>query len=93
VVAIEERETITRECLPEELLHPERKEIALEIKPGFKLNETIEAITRDYVQKALEMSRGKLKEAAELLGVNYRSIRYLVDKFNLKAERDEVRGG
>ena len=41
VVAIEERETITRECLPEELLHPERREIELEIKPGFKLNETI----------------------------------------------------
>ena len=89
VVAIEERETITTSCLPKELLQPERREIDLEIKPGFKLNETIEAITRDYVQKALEMSRGKLKEAAELLGVNYRSIRYLVDKFDLKAEREE----
>jgi len=89
VVAIEERETITTSCLPKELLQPEKREIELEIKPGFKLNETIEAITRDYVQKALEMSRGKLKEAAELLGVNYRSIRYLVDKFDLKAEREE----
>ena len=89
VVAIEERETITTSCLPKELLQPEKREIDLEIKPGFKLNETIEAITRDYVQKALEMSRGKLKEAAELLGVNYRSIRYLVDKFDLKAEREE----
>ncbi|HDJ22293.1 MAG TPA: sigma-54-dependent Fis family transcriptional regulator, partial [Candidatus Aminicenantes bacterium] len=85
VVAIEERETITTSCLPKELLQPEKREIDLEIKPGFRLNETIEAITRDYVQKALEMSRGKLKEAAELLGVNYRSIRYLVDKFDLKA--------
>jgi len=37
------------------------------------------------------MSRGKLKEAAELLGINYRSIRYLVDKFALKAEREEIR--
>jgi len=90
VVAIEERETITRDCLPEELLNPERREIELEIKPGFKLNETIEAITRDYVQKALEMSRGKLKEAAEVLGINYRSIRYLVDKFALKSDRDEI---
>ena len=89
VVAIEERETITTSCLPKELLQLEKREIELEIKPGFKLNETIEAITRDYVQKALEMSRGKLKEAAELLGVNYRSIRYLVDKFDLKAEREE----
>ena len=89
VVAIEERETITTSCLPKELLQPEKREIDLEIKPGFRLNETIEAITRDYVQKALEMSRGKLKEAAELLGVNYRSIRYLVDKFDLKAEREE----
>jgi len=57
VVAIEERETITRECLPEELLHPERREIELEIKPGFKLNETIEAITEGFGNESREIER------------------------------------
>lgn len=88
VVAIEERETITQDCLPEELLSPSRKEVDLNIYPGFNLNETIDSITREYLYEALERSRGNLKEAASLLGVNYRQIRYLVEKHGVKQGKE-----
>jgi hypothetical protein len=32
----------------------------------------------------LTLSDSRLKETAALLGVNYRSLRYLIDKFDLK---------
>ncbi len=88
VVAIEERETITQGCLPEELLSPSRREVDLNLYPGFNLTETIDSITQEYLYEALERSRGNLKEAASLLGVNYRQIRYLVDKHGLKQDKE-----
>ncbi|MBS3819604.1 sigma-54-dependent Fis family transcriptional regulator, partial [bacterium] len=85
VVAIEERETITRESLPEELHSAqERGDTGYILEPGFDLNQTLDDISKKYIKKALELSEGNLKEASSLLGVNYRSIRYMVDKYGLK---------
>jgi len=92
VVAIEERETITEECLPHTLfstrLHPETQHL---LKPGFNLNETLDEVTRSFVQEALLVSRGNLKDTAEHLGINYRSLRYLIEKFNLRHTDKEIR--
>ena len=92
VIAIEERETITEECLPESLFstnrHPESNYM---IKPGFNLNDALDEISRNYVQESLLVSSGNLKDAASFLGINYRSLRYLVDKFGLKGSK-ELRG-
>lgn len=88
IVAIEERETITEECLPEELLSPrEKAETRFLFQPGFSLNQHLDHISRNYIRKALEASRGNLKESAILLGLNYRSLRYLIQKYGLKSLR------
>jgi len=85
VVAIEERETITRESLPKEMLMPnKRQDVSLSLQPGFDLNAKMDEISNHYVQQALVESKGNLKEAASLLGINYRSLRYLIDKHGLK---------
>ena len=86
IVAIEERETITRKSLPMELLNPQKKtDKDYFIEPGFNLNQTLDDIAKQYVQQALTMSVGRLKESAAMLGINYRSLRYLIDKYDLKA--------
>jgi two-component system response regulator PilR (NtrC family) len=85
VVAIEERETITKESLPKEMLLPNRRQdVSLSLQPGFDLNAKMDEISNQYVQQALIESRGNLKEAASLLGINYRSLRYLIEKHGLK---------
>lgn len=86
VVVIEERETITEESLPEELLAPQRKvETRLLLEPGFNLYECLDEISRNYIREALESTEGNLKDTASLLGINYRSLRYLIEKYSLKS--------
>ena len=91
VVAIEDRETITEECLPDTLfstrMHPESHHL---LKPGFSLNETLDEISQGFVQEALLVSGGGLKETAEYLGINYRSLRYLIEKFDLRNAGREI---
>jgi len=84
IVAIEERETIMRDCLPEELLGTQRASgKGYEISQGFDLNKTMDEISRQFVKEALNKTQGDLKRTSEILGINYRSLRYLIDKFDL----------
>ncbi|TET70166.1 MAG: sigma-54-dependent Fis family transcriptional regulator [Candidatus Aminicenantes bacterium] len=84
IIAIEERETIVKESLPKELLTPSRElETGFLIQPGFILNEVLDEISCNYVKQALQAAGGDLKGSASLLGVNYRSLRYLIEKFGL----------
>ncbi len=88
IVAIEERETIIRESLPGELLSPQKKiETKQLFQPGFNLNEHLDDVSQNYVKEALESSDWNLKKTASLLGINYRSLRYLIDKYGLKSTR------
>ena len=92
IIAIEERETITESSLPEEMLAPQSEtERDYELKPGFDLNATIDEISKNFVQQALRRANGNLKETAELLGINYRSLRYLIEKLELKSVRETER--
>jgi len=95
VVAIEERGTITKGSLPQEMLQlqPDKKnETTPVLEPGFDLNAVMDEISSGYVKQALRFSRGNLKEAANVLGVNYRSLRYLVEKHGLKNTSRENKG-
>jgi two-component system response regulator PilR (NtrC family) len=84
-VAIEDRETITEESLPEELLKPHKKPEGDHLfKKGFRLNSHLDGIAQDYIREARRAANGNLKETASLLGVSYRTLRYLIDKFGLK---------
>lgn len=88
VVTIEERETITEKCLPDELLSPKRKiDADFSLEKGIDLNAMLDTITKKYVIQALEANSGRLKETAATLKVNYRSLRYLIEKYGLKVEK------
>lgn len=90
IVAIEDRETITKKSLPDELLAPQQeKEPGIDLSSGFDLNKTVDDVTKAYVKQALLVSDGRLKDTAVLLGVNYRSLRYLIDKYDLKGFRKD----
>jgi DNA-binding NtrC family response regulator len=77
--------TITEESLPEELLKPHKKpETNLLFNQGFRLNSHLDDIAQDYIREARQAANGNLKETASLLGVSYRTLRYLIDKYGLK---------
>ena len=90
IIAIEERETITRNCLPQELLEMQSDPDKVhEISPGFDLNKTLDEISRQYVKEALDRAKNNLKQTSDILGINYRSLRYLIDKFDLKLRSEK----
>ena len=61
---------------------PERKE-SLPAE-GFELERELENVERGYLKEALKITQGNLTNAAKLLGMSYRSIRYRVKKLNVK---------
>ncbi|MBM4320517.1 MAG: sigma-54-dependent Fis family transcriptional regulator [Deltaproteobacteria bacterium] len=63
---------------------------ALEIpEEGIDLERIVGELERDLLVKALRKTRGVRKDAAELLGITFRSIRYRLDKFGLDDEAVE----
>jgi transcriptional regulator with PAS, ATPase and Fis domain len=94
VVAIEDRETITAGCLPREIISPQKKEEThFFLQPGFSLTTHIDDLTKKYVNLALLAAGGNLRQAVPLLGISYRTLRYLIDKYELKNIRKEERNG
>ena len=86
VIAIEERGIITTESLPEELLAPHKKpDTTYLFEPGFSLNLHLDDIAKNYIKQARQAAGGKLRETASLLGISYRTLRYLIDKYGLKS--------
>jgi two-component system response regulator PilR (NtrC family) len=56
-----------------------------EIPPaGMNLEHTLEEIERAYLLQALERSGGAKKKAADLLGLDFRSFRYRLEKYDIK---------
>lgn len=47
---------------------------------GIALDQVLAEIEKDYVQKAMEMTHGNKQKAADLLGINLRSLRYRLEK-------------
>ncbi len=85
-VAVEERETITVSSLPRDILEMRRNEEApVTFGPGFELEGHLDEIAKKYIQEAGSASGGNMKKMASLLGVSYRSLRYLIDKYQLKS--------
>ena len=85
VVAIEDRETITPASLPPEITMPVKKEeTQILFNPGFNLMGHLDDIAKKYVRQALMAANWNMRQAASLLGISYRSIRYLMDKYKIK---------
>jgi two-component system response regulator PilR (NtrC family) len=92
IIAIEDRETVTAACLPLEIINPQgREETRFLFRPGFDLSAYVDELTKKYVNQALLATAGNLRQAAPLLGISYRTLRYLIDKFELKSARKEER--
>lgn len=50
----------------------------------FNFNQYLDNLSKNIIIKALELSNGNVKKTAQLLQVNYRSLRYLIEKYKLK---------
>jgi two-component system, NtrC family, response regulator PilR len=56
--------------------------------PKEGLEKFVEEIERTLLVKALDRTHGIKKKAAELLGINFRSMRYRLEKYGLNQEMD-----
>ncbi|MEZ4813956.1 MAG: sigma-54 dependent transcriptional regulator [Bdellovibrionota bacterium] len=60
-------------------------------KSGVKLDEVLAQVEREFVLKALEEAKGVRRDAAKLLAVTMRSLRYRLEKLGLTSNaEDEV---
>ena len=86
IVAVEERETITLASLPADIIEIDRRiEAPVVLKSGFNLEAHLGQISKRYLQEAGAAANGNLKKMAALLGMSYRSLRYLLDKYEIKS--------
>ena len=79
-VALETTDAILPERLPDAIRSPSRSEPLPAIGDGFSLDGYLLSIESRLLAEALEQARGDRAEAARLLGVSPRSLRYLVQK-------------
>lgn len=89
IVAIEDRETVTVNCLPKEVISPQKAkhETPYFFEPGFNLTFYLDDVAKNYVSQALMATAGSIQKAAPLLGISYRTMRYLIGKYNLNRVR------
>jgi two-component system, NtrC family, response regulator PilR len=92
-VALEKSSYIGLHSLPTELIyniseknliHKENDITALMMEGDFDFSEYIDNISKKVILKALELNNTNIKKSADMLKLNYRSMRYLLDKYNLK---------
>jgi two-component system response regulator PilR (NtrC family) len=85
-MALETAPAILVERLPEALqLHKAVEEAPADERPrlreGFDLDAHLKTVERRYLELALEQAAGSRSEAARLLGITPRSLRYLLRKY------------
>jgi len=89
-VALESSEELTAQNLRSYLddhLQIKKGGMDLDI-PSEGLEKFVEEIERTLLVKALDRTHGIKKKAAELLGINFRSMRYRLEKYGLNQEMD-----
>jgi len=79
-VALETTEVIQPERLPEALRAPARFEPLPPIGDGFSIDAYLRSVEARLLEEALEQARGDRAQAARLLGITPRSLRYLLQK-------------
>ena len=89
IVAIEDRETVTVGCLPKEIVSPQKNkpDTTHFFEPGFNLTVYLDDVAKNYVGQALMATAGSIQKAAPLLGISYRTMRYLIGKYDLNKVR------
>jgi len=79
-VALETTEAVLPERLPDGIRQPERDEALPAIGDGFSLDAFLLSVEARLLRQALDHAAGDRAEAARLLGVSARSLRYLIQK-------------
>ena len=94
MMALESGASLMPEGLPDhvrEPLKPRFETLGKELvwnAAGVRLDDIISNVEREFLLKALEQSKNVKKDAARLLGVTMRSLRYRLEKFGLDASGD-----
>jgi two-component system response regulator PilR (NtrC family) len=85
MIALETSDVLTTKSLPETIvLGMALPEMSFDLPAGgISLQENLEAIGKVFMLKALERSGGVQTQAAELLGMSFRSFRYYAKKYDL----------
>ncbi|MFN8091508.1 MAG: sigma-54 dependent transcriptional regulator [Vicinamibacteria bacterium] len=88
--ALETTEAILAERLPEALLRPSAGVAMPAIGHGFSLDGYLLSVEAKLLQEALQQAAGDRSEAARLLGVTPRSLRYLMKKHPAVSGRERA---
>jgi two-component system response regulator PilR (NtrC family) len=91
-VTLEREQLISTEVLPYQLQRERIDQAAEHVEipeEGIDLEAMVENLERTMMRKALERSGGVKKEAARLLGITFRSMRYRLDKYGMDAGGDD----
>jgi two-component system response regulator PilR (NtrC family) len=87
-VALETTEAVLPERLPETILRPTPDEPLPAIGDGFSLDRFLLSVEARLLNQALDRSGGDRTEAARLLGISARSLRYLIQKHGRGGRQD-----
>lgn len=94
-VALEKGETIRLASVPREVAysiadHPGKTPDLRQLlaQGSFDYNRYIESLGQDIIREAMKMAGYRQKKAARLLNLSYRSLRYLLDKYQIKKSPD-----
>jgi len=91
-VALESTQELTAQNLSsylDEQLPLKKRPLDLEIpNEGIDLEKVVEDLERTLLLKALEKTKGIKKKAADLLHINFRSMRYRLEKYRLNQDGD-----
>lgn len=88
-VTLETNELISTDVLPFQLQDEPFTRATEEIEipeDGIDLESMVAKLEITLIQKALERTNGVRKEAAELLGISFRSMRYRLDKYGINPD-------
>jgi two-component system response regulator PilR (NtrC family) len=95
-VALERGDEIQPERLPDHITNynPERIKAEFELPDdGLNLVAHLDGLEKTYVVEALRKTAGNQTKAADLLQMQVRSLRHLLDKHNIRALSSQMRNG
>lgn len=95
-VALERSDAIQPERLPEHITNynPERIKSEFDLPDaGLNLSAHLENLEKTYVVEALRKTAGNQTKAADLLQMQVRSLRHLLDKHNIRSLSAQMRNG
>src|SRR5574341_441642 len=88
-VALETSDVIRQQTLPELMVNTDSLNIENGIAGNFGLDHLLETFEKRTIEKAIAQAQGNKVEAAKLLGITFRSLRYRLAKHGLLDEEEE----